>query len=384
MDDKVIRIKNRRKKALFVLVPILILLIIFRLFLPSIILHFANKKLANIQGYYGHVKDIDVALFRGAYVVNDIYLDKVDTLKKDTVDFFSCPQIDLSVEWKALFHGKIVGEVEFIDPDVKYTLDKTVGKKAQKDTVDFIQLVKDFMPLKINRFAIDSGKIHYRDPNSNPKFDISLTNLSVEAIGLTNDPEPGILLPAHIIMNGDLYDGSFNVNVELDPLKKIPTFDLDAQLTKTNLAKMNEFFKAYGNFTVEKGTMSLFSEFASKDGRFKGYVKPLIKDFKVKQGEGNAIEIAWEAIAGTAAEILKNQRKDQLATKLPVEGRYKNTDIGIMDAIITVLRNAFVEALKPTIDNTVNIKDVKQSESKNNIFKKIFGKNNEEKKNEEK
>jgi len=45
---------------------IILVLVIFRILLRYILLHYANKTLANVPGYYGHVEDIDVSLYRGA------------------------------------------------------------------------------------------------------------------------------------------------------------------------------------------------------------------------------------------------------------------------------------------------------------------------------
>jgi hypothetical protein len=363
--------KKHRKKIYFWLGGILALLIVARLFLPSVILHFVNKKLANLQGYFGKAEDIHVALYRGAYVLRNIYLDKVDSVSKDHTEFFSSNAIDISVEWKALLHGKIVGEIYFEKPVLKYTLDKTVGKKREKDTVDFIQVIKDMVPLRINHFGVQNGQIHYIDPKSKPKVDIFVSNLYLEGRGLTNKPDPKLLLPAEISLHGNLYDGNLTVNAKLNPLTKIPTFDLNGTLTKTNLKSFNEFFNAYGNFSAKEGTMSLYTECAAKDNKFRGYVKPLIKDFKIEQGEGDFVDIVWEAFLGVAAKLLTNPHKDQIATKVPIEGEFTKPETGIPEAIGAVLKNAFVEALKPSIDNSINILNVQHKKEKN-IFKRLF------------
>src|SRR6185503_16114052 len=112
---------------------------------------------------------------------------------------------------------------------------KTIGKKREKDTTDFIQLLKDFVPLRINHFGVQEGQIHYVDVKSNPRVDIFISDLFLEGTGFTNNPDANILLPAEISLRGNLYDGNFSAHAKLDPLKKIPTFDLNATLTKTNL-----------------------------------------------------------------------------------------------------------------------------------------------------
>jgi hypothetical protein len=371
--------KYRIAKGLLI---ILGLLIIIRLILPYVILHYANKKLANLDGYYGHIDDIDLALYRGAYVINDIYIDKTDSLKKDTTRFFDCKKMDLSVQWKALFEKKIVGEVEFYQPVLKYTLNKTVGKKAEKDTTDFIELVKDFMPMRINRFAVTDGQIHYIDNTSSPKLDIPIEHIVIEGKGLTNETNAQTILPASIDMAGNLYDGDIKLSIKLNPLSKDPTFDLNGNLSKTNLIHFNPFFKAYANFDLKKGDMSMYTEFASKDNAFKGYVKPLIRDLDIVQfnkEEGSALQITWEAFIGSAAEIFQNQQKETLATKIPVEGKFNKPKPGVFQAIIAVLKNAFIEALKPAIDNTINIQNVKKTDEKKGFLKKLFGKKEKDK-----
>ena len=60
------------KKKYKILICIVVLLIAIRIVLPYIVLHYANKTLANMKGYYGHIDDIDLSLYRGAYIINDI------------------------------------------------------------------------------------------------------------------------------------------------------------------------------------------------------------------------------------------------------------------------------------------------------------------------
>ncbi|GAK89077.1 hypothetical protein JCM19297_3601 [Nonlabens ulvanivorans] len=49
-----------------------------------------NKTLADIPGYYGHIDDVGISLYRGAYQLNGLYLDKVDS--KTQTPFLNFPQ----------------------------------------------------------------------------------------------------------------------------------------------------------------------------------------------------------------------------------------------------------------------------------------------------
>lgn len=345
-----------------VIIIVVLLLVGLRIALPYIVLHFANEKLAKLDGYYGHIGDIDIALYRGAYVMKGVYIDKIShDDKQQRTEFMKINRVDFSVEWSALFEKKIVAEVEFDRPVINYTLNKTIGKKAEDDTTDFLELVKSFVPLKINRFDVLDGEVHYIDPYNKPKVDIPVTELNVQGKGLTNESQPGELLPATIDATAKLFDGDIDIDVKLDPLKKQPTFDLTAELKQTNLVYFNPFFAAYANFDLKKGNVALYSEFAAKEGNFKGYVKPLIKDLDIVQfekEEGTPLQITYEAFVGSVAEIFQNQRKETLATRVEMQGQFKDPEIGTLSAVLSVLKNAFIEALKPSVDNTVNIKNV--------------------------
>lgn len=107
--------KIYKKKRYLVPLILLLLLIIFRLYLPTLIKNQINKTLANIPGFYGEVKNIDVALYRGAYMIHGMYLNKGNA--KSQVPFLNFPNSDISMEWKSLFKGKIVSEIIMYSPE---------------------------------------------------------------------------------------------------------------------------------------------------------------------------------------------------------------------------------------------------------------------------
>src|SRR5665647_3099885 len=146
------------KKKYIILISILILLIVIRIILPYVVLHFANKKLANLDNYYGHIEDIDISLYRGAYIIKNIYLNKDDPVTKKQTRFFTSKDIDLSLEWGALLHGSIVGKLVFDSAELFFTKDRTELSQVRKDTSDFRNVLESLMPLKVNRFEVEKGR----------------------------------------------------------------------------------------------------------------------------------------------------------------------------------------------------------------------------------
>lgn len=376
--------KPHKAKRRRILLICLIVIIGIRLALPYIILHFVNKKLTEIDGYRGHVRDIDLALIVGSYKIKDIEL--VKTGGEIPVPFFSAEVIDLSVEWKALFHGGLVGEIEVSDPQLNYVKGPTDATSQTKIDKDWKDVVDDLMPLKINRFEINNGEIHYRDFHSSPEVDIYANHIHILAQNLSNNTNDTVLLPSTVSGYANLFGGNATLEMKLDALAKIPTFDLNAELKNSDLTEFNNFLKAYANFDVNKGTFSIYTEAAAKDNEIKGYAKPLIKDLDVvdwKEEDETVGEKLWESVVGLGAWVFKNHKEDQLATQIDFEGRTDNPDIDVWSLVAETLRNAFIKALYASIENTINITSVDNSEpEKKKFFEKLFNKDDDKNKKE--
>jgi hypothetical protein len=377
--------KRRKKRRWWlILLIIVIVLVIIRLILPYFVLKYVNKTLAESKTYPGHVEDVDLAIIRGAYVIKGVRLDKNDTLtgKKDSIPFFTSPKVDLSVEWGALLKGKLAGEIKVDQPKLNFVKGRHKDEDVKQDTTDFRDMIRDLMPLKINRFEIRDGEIHYIDPYSKPRIDVLMSNIKCVATNLTNADDSSKVLPASLKATADVYSGGLELNMKLDPLNKQPTFDMNANVTAVDMTRLNDFFKAYGNFDVKQGSFGLYTEFAAKEGKFKGYVKPLLKELDIVQWnkeEGNLGQKLWESVVGVVGEVFENQPREQVATKVPIEGTFDNPEISLWNAVAYVLRNAFVYALKPSIDQTIDIGKVEDVDVKKPLLQQIFGKDKDKK-----
>ena len=108
---------------------------------------------------------------------------------------------------------------------------------------------------------------------------------------------------------------------------------------------------------VKRGRLELFTEIASIDGKFEGYVKPLLENLDIldlKQDK-HPLEIFWEALVAGVVQIFKIHSKDQLATKVPISGVFEDKpDVDIWGTIGGVLKNAFVKALPAKLDETID------------------------------
>ncbi len=375
---------KRRTKRWRIVLSIVVLLVLIRIALPYVLLHVANERLANMPGYNGRIEDLNLALLRGAYSIEHFHLDIQDSVTQELTPFLKAGLIDLSVEWRALFEGSIVGELVIDSAEVSFTMKATDPEELQKDTADFRQLLNDFMPLQINRVQVTHSAFRFVDPTSSPKLDLQLDQLDLLATNLTNSSDSTKLLPSAVDATAHLYGGQLSFDMDLDPLAKQPTFDMNMQLTETKLVRLNELLQAYANVDVNAGTMGLYAEMATRDGAFDGYVKPLIKDLDVlgREDKGDPFfRKVWEGLVGSVAEVVSNQPKDQLATKVMMNGRLDDIKIGAWSAVLGTLRNAFIQALMPSIDKEVNIRTVNTAnEEKKGFIGRLFDGKKEKKK----
>jgi hypothetical protein len=365
-----------RRKVFITALIVVAVLVAARLALPYVILHYTNKTLAEMEGYNGHIDDIDLAVIRGAYKIDSIYLNKVDTVSQKETPFLAASMIDLAIEWRALFKGSLVGKVVIDQPLVRFTKEKVEPKDVQKDSSDFRQVLNELMPLNINRLELKNGLLQYIDNTSNPPVNIKMTDVNVVALNLRNSYDSSEVLPARIDANATVYEGKLDLEMKLNPLAEVPTFDLNAEWKNTNLVKLNEFFQAYANIDVNKGTFGLYTEVAAKEGTFTGYVKPLLEDVDVlgkEDRKDNVLRQVWESVSGTVSEVFENQSKETFATKIPLQGEIEDPNANIVFAIIQILENAFINALQPSIDQQISLGTVDKEQEEEGLLEKVFG-----------
>jgi uncharacterized protein YhdP len=315
------------KRSAISLIALLLLLIGLRAALPVVVLHIVNGKLNSIPEYRGRIGDVDMALFRGAYRIQDIRLEKIEGAS--AVPFFSADLVDLSVEWRALLHGAFVGEARIDKPRLNFVVAET--KKASQTGIDasWKERAKEIFPLDLNRVELHDGEIHYRDVKRSPKVDIYLDKVDAVARGLTTRPKEGETLPANLHATARAMDlARMNLDVKLDPLAKRPTFDMKAELVGLPLPSLNDFLRAYAGVDAEGGTFSLYTEMAANEGRFKGYVKPIAKDVRIfspgKEPHRGFMATAWEALVAGVKNILENRSKDRSPRRSLSPGSSRN------------------------------------------------------------
>jgi hypothetical protein len=365
--------KRNRRWIWWVLGSLVVILIAARLSLSYFVTRYVNRVLADIPGYYGSIYDIDIRLYRGAYVIDSLKLFKVEGNKR--IPFVDIPVSDLSIEWHALFEGEVVGEAVFRDPVLNFIggHKKDTAQNQTGEDVDWTEPLKKLVPFQINRLEIRNGTVAFYDFTTKPSVDLSLREMHLLATNLNNAEHQDGELPSRITVTAkSIGNGNLDIDMKINVLKEIPDVDMDLKFENVDMTALNDFFKAYAKVDVEKGVFNLYTELAVNDGKVTGYVKPIAQGIKlvdVKEDK-NPLNLLWEGMVGALKDVFKNQKKNQLATRMPLEGNLENLDVAFWPAVWNIFRNAFVSAFKLNTDNTVEFTDAGPTTGEANLSKK--------------
>ncbi len=348
-----------RKKIYLFIILILIILIFTRIIACHYLLKYVNQKLNSIPEYHTEIKDIDLHLLQGGYVIKNIKTSKIN--RNIPVPYFSSDRIYIILEWSALFHGHLVGQIIMDHPQLNFVIEKQSNKQQLKINASWQDRVKELYPFRFNSVIINNGEVHLRSFTALKPFDIYLKNVNSTATNISNIMNKKTPLPATISARGKTMDGGqVSLNMSFDPLAKQPTFDLDAELKRMNIVAANALLKSFTNVEVKKGYFSLYLEAAAAKGKITGYAKPILENLQIVDPNEKLPppQKLYKTIVAGVAKILENRDTKAVATKINIEGNINDPNMSVWSLVINLLKNAFLQALLPRIDNTIKFNSI--------------------------
>jgi hypothetical protein len=349
----------------FGLFGLILLLLVARWMAPYFVQRYVNRTLDHHPEYGGRIGQVRLHLIRGAYSI-----EHVDIVKKTgqvPVPFVSAKTVEFSVHWRALLHGELVTKIDVDQARLNFVQGPTKQESQTGIQKSWVAILEDLTPFKINRCVVRESEVWYHDFHSNPQVHVFMTNLLLVATNLSNIRETGTELPASFRLHAfTIGGGDLRLALRANPLAPKPTFDLKAAVTNMDLTALNDFLRAYAKADVAQGRVSVFAEMAAAEGRFQGYVKPLVTDLKVfNVQDKNPIEVVWEAIVALVAQTFKNHPNDRFGTQIPFSGTFDNPNVDVWTTIVNVLRNTFIKAIPPGLNNSVSPETVRQNAKPN-------------------
>ncbi|AGZ36447.1 MULTISPECIES: DUF748 domain-containing protein [Pseudomonas] len=333
------------------LASLLVLLAALHLALPYLVRDYLNEKLADMGDYRGQVSDVDLAWWRGAYQINGLKI--VKTTGKVPVPLLDAPLIDLSVSWRSLWYDRaVVAEVTFVRPELNFV---DGGNKQSSQTgqgTDWRQQLEKLLPITLNEVRIEDATLNFHNFNSRPPVDLKATQLNAKVLNLTNVRNEKGRRDARFDGSARLLgDARVESRATFDPFSDFDNFEFRLRATGIELRRLNDFASAYGKFDFNAGHGDLVIEAQASDGRLSGYIKPLLRDVDVFDWQQDVenknkgwFRSIWEVLVGASETVLKNQPKNQFATRVELSGSVHKQDVSAFEAFLQILRNGFIEA----------------------------------------
>ncbi|MET0536187.1 MAG: DUF748 domain-containing protein [Steroidobacter sp.] len=354
---------RRRDRWLIAVAVVIVILVAVRAAMPTLVRDYLNDNLQALEQYDGHVDDVDLALWRGAYGIDGIEI--VKTGGEQPVPFFSADRIDFSIEWRSLMRGSLVAEGEFQSPDLNFVQGETEQQSQTGKGVNWTDRFEELFPFRFNTVTVHNGTISFRAPGISTADAMKATRVEGEVTNLTNVAEKGKETFADFRANAEVLDGgAAKISGSLDPLDSKPTFDVNLQVQNVKLPQVNPWLRQYIKADAEAGDFELYLELAAADGKFQGYAKPVLRNVDIyssDEPEENLLKRIWEGLVDFAANVLENDEKEQVAARIPFTGTIDNPETSVLATIVSVLRNAFVSAFARSLEGSISVRNVREN-----------------------
>jgi hypothetical protein len=232
-----------------------------------------------------------------------------------------------------------------------------IAKKTTRTTAEATKKAagRPDLVARIGQLRVTKSEVAVVNRTTAPPFRVSFTDVNLVIDHVSSRPEEGV---GNIELRG-LFMGSGRTHATMSftPTPRGPDFDLRLELEDTDMTTMNPILRQYGKFDVVEGTFSLYSELRGRDGAVTGYVKPLFKDVKAydpaQDRDKGFVKKLYERLVTGVSKLLKNPPREEVATKVDVQGRLDQPQTSTLQAIGNLLRNAFIKAILPGLEREI-------------------------------
>jgi hypothetical protein len=354
---------TRNRKIVISVLAVVAVLVAVRLSLPYLVEDYVNKQLAGLDSYDGHVGDIDIHLWRGAYSIDHIEIVKTGASRP--IPFFRSDRVDLSVEWPSLLRGSVVSEASFERPEINLVQGKSAASSQLGKEENWNAQLERLFPFRFNTIEVRDGTVRFLAPGISTRDAIKARHVNGAISNLTNVIDSQKETFADFRVTAEVLDGApASIAGSANAFAAQPTFDVNLEVKKVQLPQVNPWLREYIKADAEAGKFELYMELAAADGKFKGYAKPILEDvdlYRSGEQEESAIKRVWEGVLDFAANVLENKEADQVAARIPFSGTIKDPETSLFATIASVLRNAFVSAFARSLEGSITLRDVKKN-----------------------
>ncbi|MCU4677249.1 DUF748 domain-containing protein [Catenovulum sp. 2E275] len=340
-------------------------LVLLRLITPMVMKQFINHALQTADGITGQVEAVELHLLDAAYDIKGISIYSVvdNTPPQPLLDI---KRVNLSILIPALFRGRIVSQMQLHQPElIIFDQEPKITPQEQNKLTNeetWIALANDIVIFSIDQVSIQQGKITLINQFKNKQTQTYLGDLNGKFSNITNSEKRQDSLVSKFSLTGKLMgESKLSLYGALNPFSEQPNFDFNAEIQRFDIAHLDSAIKFYTPFDIELGSVDGAMELVCHNGKLKGYLTAGIYDLNVFSWEGDIEEdndgpatLIFENIVELFGNILENSKSDLVAAKIPISGTVDNTKISTLQAVISILHNAFIKAFEMKIEDIIS------------------------------
>jgi hypothetical protein len=265
-----------------------------------------------------------------------------------------------SIEYAPDVQKILISNVSLTGLDADYLHQETQTSPTEKVTKEAGKVARETaneptLEVKVQSFTAD-GRIGYVNQAAKPPYKVFLDGTKLQLENLSNHFKDG---PARARVTGRFMgSGPTQVQATFRPESKGPDLDLVLSIENTDMRRMNDLLRAYGNFDVVAGNFSMYSEIKIRQGKIDGYVKPLFSDMKVydrrQDAEKSIFRQLYEGLVGGISGLLENRPRSEVATQVPITGDVEGPQTSTWETIVRLIQNAFLKAILPGFEKEVS------------------------------
>jgi hypothetical protein len=215
-------------------------------------------------------------------------------------------------------------------------------------------LLRQLPPISIESVAVRDGELDYVDLTSAARpelwfhdVELSLENLTTR-LGETRGLP--ILLTARATVQRS---GTLTVWVSADPFGRVLHVAGRAALRGLRTAELFEFLQVTAGLRAPSGTLDLYVEFAIEGNHVTGGLKPILRDVEVRPARHGLLHRLTAFVVDLGMDVFSDRvtRRQAVAGIIPIDGTLSNPSPDLWPAVLSVLRNAFVQGIAAGFSN---------------------------------
>ena len=341
---------------------LIVIAIAVRIVMTPIATRMARDSLQSMPGFKGSFRELSIRTLTTSVIIEGLSLDR-DPPADPGTPFITMEKVHLTLFWRELFKGKIVGSAKILKPKFHIVIPpspeeaKEEGKSRPPpppDVPDLAKTLGDVIPVRIDRVEIQDGEMVVVDAGAEGLPDIRIGNLEMTIENIETGTQLGSGRPtvfaAHALVEKS---GQLAMFYTADLLAKSLTFAGKAKLEGLKLAEINDFLAARSGLRVEKGTFDVYTAFTASRGKFIGGVKPLLKGVDMEPVESDILSAFKEAFIDNTISLFSDDvpGREAVAALIPIRGEITSPSPQLLPTILSIVRNAFVEGLASGFQN---------------------------------